>query len=257
MPIYDKPVRILMKEMADQFALRTGQSFAKQQAMDWFAEHYPKIKNGTIIAHLCRLSTNAPSRTYYNAKEGEDDVFYQIDGSHFRLYDPANDPVPIRGNASKPPSELPIGEGGGVNDDPPLGSAEFAYEADLKNYLAKNLSVIETGLTLYEEEGITGIEFPVGGRRIDILALDSHNHYVVIELKVSRGYDRVIGQLMRYMAWIANNQAESGQKVRGIIIAREIGEDCRKLACTLMKDVKLFEYELSLALKQRLSKVTK
>ena len=40
------------------------------------------------------------------------------------------------------------------------------------------------GLRLSDEEGITGVEFPVGGRFIDILALDRHDRYVVIELKV-------------------------------------------------------------------------
>lgn len=256
MAIYDKPVRILMKDMAGAFELQAGQSFSKQQTIDWFAQNYPKIKNGTIVAHLCRLSTNAPSRTHYNAKVDEDDVFYQIDGGHFRLYDPANDPAPIRDNVGKSPGEPPFGEGEDISDDPPSGSAEFAYEADLKNYLARNLSILETGLTLYEEEGITGIEFPVGGRRIDILALDSNNNYVVIELKVSRGYDRVVGQLMRYMAWIAKNHAEPDENVRGIIVAREISEDL-KLACTLMVDVQLFEYELSLAVKQVQSEVAK
>ncbi len=87
MAIYDKPVRFLMRDMADAFALSDGQSFTKQQAIDWFAEHYPKIKVGTITAHLIRLSTNAQSRLHYNAKQTEDDIFYQIDGSHFRLYD--------------------------------------------------------------------------------------------------------------------------------------------------------------------------
>ena len=51
----------------------------------------------------------------------------------------------------------------------------------------------ESGLNLtVPEEGINGIEFPVGGRFIDILAVDSNNDFFVIELKVSRGYDRVI-----------------------------------------------------------------
>lgn len=72
---------------------------------------------------------------------------------------------------------------------------------------------------------------------------------VVIELKVSRGYDRVVGQLMRYMAWIAKNQAEEGQEVRGIIVAREISKDL-VMACSLLQNTKLFEYELSLLLKQ-------
>ena len=72
---------------------------------------------------------------------------------------------------------------------------EFAYEKDLQNFLAKNLSLIEPGLSLYVEEEITGIEFPVGNRFIDILAIDSYNNYVVMELKVSRGYDSVVGRL--------------------------------------------------------------
>jgi len=31
--------------------------------------------------------------------------------------------------------------------------------------------------------------------------------------------------VMRYMAWIRKNQAEPGQQVRGVIVAREISED--------------------------------
>jgi hypothetical protein len=49
---------------------------------------------------------------------------------------------------------------------------------------------------------------PAGGRFIDILAVDENNDYLVVELKVSRGYDRVIGQLLRYMAWVGRHLAE-------------------------------------------------
>jgi hypothetical protein len=237
MSIYEKPVRILMKDMADAFSLHPGKTFTRKQAIDWFAEHYPKIKTGTIIAHLVRLSTNASSRLHYSAKHNEDDLFFQIDSKHYRLYNPNIDPIPIHSADPR------------TNEKGPQGSTEFAYEKDLRNYLAKNLAVIESGLTLYEEEGIKGIEFPVGGRFIDILAVDSTGAFVVIELKVSRGYDRVVGQLMRYMAWIHKNQAEPEQKVRGIIVAREISEDLL-LACSFLVDVQLFEYELSLVLKQ-------
>lgn len=244
MAIYDKPVRILMKGMADAFALQPGQPFTKQQAIDWFAEHYPKIKTGTITAHLVRLSTNAQSRLHYNPKPNQDDLFFQLDGGHFRLYDPNQDPAPIHSGNGKSNGSTQTDE-----DPEPQGSAKFAYEKDLQNYLAKNLSVIEPGLKLYEDEGINGIEFPVGGRFIDILAVDTGGSFVVIELKVSRGYDRVVGQIMRYMAGIHKNQAEPGQKVRGIIVAREISEDLL-LACSLLAGVQLFEYELSLAVKQ-------
>ncbi|WP_242016988.1 MULTISPECIES: endonuclease NucS domain-containing protein [Trichocoleus] len=232
--------------MVYDFGLQDGQSFVRQQAIDWFSQHYPKIKKGTVTAHLIRLSVNAPSRLHYTPKLGEDDLFFQIDSNHFRLYDSKQDPSPIYSVANG--TMLQNAEV--VEEGVELGiSTEFAYESDLRDYLAKNLQIIEPGLRLYEEEGITGVEFPVGGRFIDILAVDSKNDFVVIELKVSRGYDRVIGQLLRYMAWIQKNQADSEQKIRGVIIARKISEDLM-LACSLMQNVKLFEYELALSLKQ-------
>jgi hypothetical protein len=115
--------------------------------------------------------------------------------------------------------------------------------------LASNLHIIEPSLKLYTDEGITGVEFPVGGRYIDILAVDSAGGYVVIELKVSKGYDRVVGQLLRYVGWIKKNHAESGQRVRGIIIAKQISEDLR-LACSELPSVSLYEYALSVTVKQ-------
>ncbi len=51
-------------------------------------------------------------------------------------------------------------------------SAEFGFEKDLQNFLVKNLDLIEPGLKLYENEGITGVEYPVGNRFADILAID-------------------------------------------------------------------------------------
>jgi len=239
-----------MKDMANELAKEPTTIFTKQDAVAWFSQKYPKIKTGTVTAHLIRLSTNAKSRTHYSAKPGEDDVLYQIDGSHFRHYRPGEDPTPIY--TARSPGEtaaIPEGEDEDELTSHPYSNGEFAYEADLRNYLAKNLASLEEGLRLYDEEGITGIEFPVGGRYIDILATDYSGGLVVIELKVSRGYDRVVGQLMRYVAWIKKNLAEKDQRVRGIIVAREISEDLI-LACSLVPDVELFEYQLSLALRR-------
>ena len=176
-------------------------------------------------------------------------MFFKLDAGRFRLYSPQDDPSPIYKGASRLGTD---GEKDEASKDEPsvvdsAGASEFAYERDLRNFLAKHLSLIETGLRLYEEEGITGIEFPVGGRYIDILAIDSSNNFVVLELKVSRGYDRVVGQLLRYMAWIEKHQADPGQKVRGVIIAKEISEDLL-LACSRVPDVSLYEYELSVTL---------
>ena len=95
MPIYSKPVRLLMADMASALAPHPGAVFTRRQAIDWFSRHYPKISEGIITAHLTRLSTNTYSRMHYSPNLGEDDILFQLDFSHFRLYDPARDPPPI------------------------------------------------------------------------------------------------------------------------------------------------------------------
>jgi endonuclease len=242
MAMYDKPVRLLLHDMITELAPETGVVFTRRQAISWFSQHYPKIKEGTVSAHLLRFSTNAPSRIHYHPRPDED-LLFQVAPSQFRRYDPATDTAPIH---SKADAADPTGDA--EDDEEVTPPSEFAYERDLRDFLAKHPSMIEPGLQLYDVEGITGVEFPVGGRFVDLLAVDAQNRLVVIELKVSRGYDRVVGQLLRYTAWIAKNLAEPEQGVRGVIIAREISEDL-KLACSNIPDVELFEYELSVVLR--------
>jgi hypothetical protein len=237
----EKPVRLLMHDMIASMGLTPGQPFTREQAVQWFAKHYPNVKQGTVAAHLIRLSTNVPARLQFSARaDGSDDKFFKIDSSHFRLYEPGRDPTPISEltPAVEEPSEVMPG-----------ASEEFAYEHDLRDYLARNLHIIEPSLKLYLDEGITGVEFPVGGRYIDILAVDQSGGYVVIELKVSKGYDRVVGQLLRYVSWIKKSHAEPGQGVRGIIIAKQISEDLR-LACSEVPSISLYEYALSVSVKR-------
>lgn len=250
MAIYDKPVRLLMKEFARDQNIIKSQIISRDQVTSWFKSKYPKIKMGTISAHLLKMSVNAPSRIHYAvSKSGEDDLLYQIDSHHFRLYDPDRDPIPIY--IGKSLTEAIVEGTNDIEQEEPeiAHQTGFAYESDLRDFLSRNLHIVEPGLHLYEEEGITGVEFPVGGRFIDILALDRQRNYVVIELKVSRGYDRVIGQLLRYMAWIEKNQAEPTQQVRGVIIAREISDDLH-LSSSKIPSVELFEYDLSVSLRK-------
>jgi hypothetical protein len=243
MPLYDKPARLLFKDMVEYLGVAPDETITRERVFSWFHENYPKVKDATIAAHLLKMSTNAASRVHYNVSpQGEDDLLYQIDSQRFRLYDPSSDPQPVYlGSAA--------GEDADEEEIEPEESREFAYERDLQYYLASNLSLVEANLRLYQEEDITGIEFPVGNRRIDLLAEDGDGNYVVIELKVSRGYDRVVGQLLRYMAWIRKYQADEGQQVRGVIVAREISDDLR-LACSELENVDLYEYELSVSLRK-------
>lgn len=237
-----------MHDKVKQLGGRPGEIISREQVVDWFAEHYPLVKEGTIGAHLLRFSTNAPSRIHYHPKAGEDDLFFQVDSSRFRLYDAATEPPPITKATTAVDPSSRAGTAGGSAESLSAGS-EFAYERDLRNFLSKNLGELESGLKLYEEEGINGIEFPTGGRFVDILAEDKDGKYVVIELTVSRGYDRVVGQILRYMAWIEKHHAEAGRGVRGMIVAKEISADLL-LACSCVRDVALYEYELSVTLRR-------
>lgn len=260
MPVskYDKSTKELFKEFVASFVppppkgfglierkpLDQGGYFKRREILVWFQEHYPKLKRATVNAHLIVMSTNAPSRVHHNLRpNGADDLLFQIDGSNFRLYEKETDPPPIY----KPDIEPDSIEDEDNSVDTAAEVHEFAYENDLKNFLANNLDVIRSTLSVYQDGDITGVEFPVGNRRIDILAVENENDFVVIELKVSKGYDRAIGQLLQYMGWIEQNLAEPGQKVKGMIIARSISEDLR-LATSRVSDVELYEYELSISL---------
>jgi hypothetical protein len=247
--IYDKPTRALLKDMLTDWDLKPGQVFTTSRALEWFAKNYPKLKPGSIRAHLVQASTNDRSRLHHPATNETDDLLFKVDSGQFRRYEPGKDPAPIhemvQGDVARQEEE--VAAAGEENDgaEPVPGSSEFLLEKDLQRYLAENLECIEPGLKLYEDDDLRGIEFEAGGgRRIDILAVDKSGAFVVLELKVSRGYDRVVGQLLRYMNWVRKELADSGQRVRGIIVCRSMSEDLR-LACASIKDVELCEYKLS------------
>jgi hypothetical protein len=245
--LYDRPVKALMKEFVKSQNIKRGQTFPRKTAHDWFAKNFPKVKRGTVDAHLDAMSTNFGSRVHYSsAKQGSgNDLFFKISPGEYRLYEPENDPAPIYRDI--PPRETK-GNDEAHEEEIDIYDQEkraFAYERDLQNYLVKNLNDLEKGLKVYEFEGISGVEYPAGGRLIDILAIDKENNFVVVELKVSKGYDRVVGQVLRYIAWVKKHVAEPGQHVRGIIVSREISDDL-KLAVSQVNGVKLVEYELSL-----------
>jgi hypothetical protein len=229
--------------------LSPGQVFSKSAPVAWFRQHYPKIKSTTVGMHVEGMGINNRNRKHHaNIRPGsEHDLFYKLGPDSFRLWNPEDDGRPVY----KQELEDQAGLDGELQEDEidqrEEAAREFAFERDLRNYLVKNLNLIEPGLRVYEEEEISGVEFPVGGRFIDILAVDKQGGYLVIELKVSRGYDRVLGQLLRYMAWVQQNMAPT-KAVRGAIVANEVTADLR-LAASLVPTVKLIEYEISFKLR--------
>jgi endonuclease len=242
-PIYDKSTNQLLVEYIHE-NLGRGQTLEREQIAKWFKDNYPKIRPGTVACHIIKFTTNHKTRIHYGARPHHD-ILYQLPNKQLRLYDKETDPKPIYSLEDTLPDH------NGDDTGTEAASSEFAYESHLRDYLASNLERIETGLRLYtdeEDENIKGVEFDAGGRRIDILAFDKENRFVVIELKVSRGYERSVGQLLRYKAWVKQNLAD-GKKVRGIVIAKQISEDL-KLATSEIADIDLFEYDLRIDLRK-------
>lgn len=124
---------------------------------------------------------------------------------------------------------------------------KFALELHLRDFLAKNLEKIERGLTLYRSNETIGVEFPVDGGRIDILAIDKNGKPVVIELKLSQGRNKVLGQILYYMSWIDRNLGLGNS--RGVIIANEIYPDLQ-LAASRAPGVELAVYKMQFSIER-------
>jgi hypothetical protein len=252
MPIYERSTKELMHDFAKE-VLKPGQLFRKQDAVAWFDKKYPKINRMTVRMHVDGMSVNSSSRKHHpNIKPGKGfDLFFKAGPAQYRLWDKDNDPAPAYlSDLQGPDVVVGIPEAQELSEAAEeLGASQFAYEADLRDYLARNLGSLERGLKLYQDEDqeFDGVEYQVGGRRIDILARDAADNFVVIELKVSRGHERTIGQLLRYMGWVKANLAD-GKEVRGMIVARSVDDDL-KLAASMIPGIKLVEYELSFRLK--------
>ncbi len=61
-PMYEKPVRLLFKDLVGQSGLKPNEILQREKVLQWFHNHYPKIKESTIQCHLTKMSTNVPSR---------------------------------------------------------------------------------------------------------------------------------------------------------------------------------------------------
>ncbi len=131
-----------------------------------------------------------------------------------------------------------------VSEEQSSASAEsslFALESHLRDYLSKNLN---SALKLNQHLSVVGVEYSTAVGPIDLLAKDGAGDYYVFELKLERGADAALGQLLRYMGWCTKHLSQ-GRKVYGVVLAAEISDKLR-YAASLVPDVTLLEYELQI-----------
>jgi len=95
---------------------------------------------------------------------------------------------------------------------------------------------------------VRGQQYPTDTGPIDILAISKDKaRLLVVELKKGRASDAVVGQIQRYMGYVKEELAESGQSVEGVIIALE--DDLRiKRALVVASGIRFYRYQVSFKL---------
>jgi len=81
--------------------------------------------------------------------------------------------------------------------------------------------------------------------KILVLAIDRNEKFVVIELKLSQGRNKALGQQLYYMGWVDRHLCQG--PCRGFIIASEISEEL-SVAVSRVTGVQLAEYHPSFAI---------
>lgn len=206
----------------------------KAQVLAWVGSAYPDndFHLGYFAHQLYRSCSNVPTVQQYNAPKILD---YNRSGKTYVLHDRVKE-----GAGTVQENQI----SGATDDEESEDTIEstFALEAHLREYLVRNLPILEKGLALWSLSP-PSVELTIGNRRIDLLARDLTGLPVVIELKLNRGYDRVIGQALLYRGLVARHLGTP--RVRIILVAAEVSEEL-KLACSHLLDVALFEYSLSM-----------
>ena len=141
-------------------------------------------------------------------------------------------------SADQPPTDF--GEQS-VDDAQAAESSLFALESHLRDYLAKNLNSV---IRFPKKLSVVGVEYSTAVGPIDLLAKDESERHYVFELKLDRGPDKALGQLLRYMGW-CSEMLPGRPEVHGVILAAEISDKLR-FAAKMVPNVALLEYELQI-----------
>lgn len=123
----------------------------------------------------------------------------------------------------------------------------FGMESHLEDFLIANWSktIFGKGYELiYNEGDLISQQYQTGVGPIDILAKSKNGEeYLVIELKKGRTSDAVVGQLLRYIAWVRENVA-NGKAVKGAVVVLDV-DDKLKYALKELKDITLYTYQVN------------
>jgi hypothetical protein len=241
--LYDRPVADLMAEAAREMHAGCQPS----DLVAWFARRYPKVKPGTVRAHVIGLTANDRNRHHYPSLAGREPLFFRAPNGTLERFDPDRH---LSDETPDDPAEEDSGDALAGEEPAVVEAPDFYLEAYLEEFLLTNWQRIEFGRRLELWRGSGGVSghqlgTPIG--RLDFLCIDPDDgSFVVIELKRGRPADRAVGQVARYMGWVAANIAD-GRKVDGIIISHDT-DDRLRYAAMAVPGLQLLTYQLTFTL---------
>jgi endonuclease len=214
-----------------------NQILTTKQIIDAVQSKYPeKWKEVTIRTHTMGCSVNHTSSKWYPSFPK---YLYTVGPGKVRLYDPEKDGEFELENTN----DLGLTTGSdedSVNTEEII-NATLSLERDLQEYISRDLSRLGGGLKLYTGEGLTGREISTEAGKIDILAVDTKNTLVVIELKANKASPNALGQILGYMASIKKEL--EADTVRGIIVAEDFDKKLQ-LAVTQVSNISLIKFKV-------------
>lgn len=206
-------------------------------------KYHDDWKDNTIRTHVMGCSVNHSSSHYYRYFRK---FLFTVGRGQVRLYDPETDgkwkwtttgmkKFESDDEGSEDGSSEPEDDNG---PDVESNKISLTMEKDLELFLYNDISSLEPGLDLPRD--IETRQSSVEGGRIDILAKDSEEAYVVIELKAGKAKDQALAQLLAYMGDIAE---KDDSRVRGILVAHSFSDRLIR-ASKLVPSIKLMKYNI-------------
>ena len=121
----------------------------------------------------------------------------------------------------------------------------FAYEKDLQTTLCAQISELFPEYKIYGN-GLRGIEYAIGGKRIDVLLEHEGNgNLLAVELKSGLADYKVFGQISMYLGLLMGEFPD--KNIKGVIVAGAI-DPSLKMACSITDLVSLKVYRMALEL---------
>jgi hypothetical protein len=121
----------------------------------------------------------------------------------------------------------------------------FAYEKDLQTSLCAQISELFPEYKIYGN-GSLGIEYSIGGRRIDVLLEhEQSGRLLAVELKSGVADYKVFGQISMYLGLLKEQFPD--QEISGVIVAGSIDASLKQ-ACAITDRVTLKVYRMTLEL---------